>query len=170
MPIATCIKWDALLKRADSGLRVCSHGHYAQRRARKPGRRVVASVDQRRLNGVCVVGLSRAEPPPCFRWAVLRKREFARWPARWPASYDVVLVPDSYRAFWKSIVCELETRVEGGDIVKARRLLWISFYHNQTQGLVAWAPVFQQKCETNNDYGRWDDLAESFKVHAILIG
>jgi tRNA-specific 2-thiouridylase len=121
----THIKWEALLKRADSlGCDYIATGHYA-RIAEHNGRYFVQrAVDQNKDQSYVLWGLSQeCLKRSLFPLGSLTKPEVRQLAADYgyielskkPESYEICFVPDNdYRGFLKRRVPELEAEVDGG--------------------------------------------------------
>ncbi len=124
----THIKWEALLKRADSlDCEFIATGHYAQIRQENDRYYVTKSVDEQKDQSYVLWGLSQA----ClersrFPIGHMKKPEVRQLAYDWGytdlakkgESYEICFVPDNdYRGFLKRQVAGLEEKVAGGSFV-----------------------------------------------------
>lgn len=124
----THIKWEALLKRADSlDCEFIATGHYARQRFENGRHLISRGLDHNKDQSYVLWGLSQASLSRTrFPLGHFKKEEIRKMAgeagfmdlANKSESYEICFVPDNdYRAFLKHRVEGLEERVEGGDFV-----------------------------------------------------
>ncbi len=130
----THIKWESLLKRADTlGCEFIATGHYAQINELNNRRYVTKAVDENKDQSYVLWGLSQhCLERSQFPLAKLTKPEVRQMAHDWGYtdlakkgdSYEICFVPDNdYRGFLKRNVSGLEERVANGDFVDSNGAL-----------------------------------------------
>ncbi|MFN0202179.1 MAG: tRNA 2-thiouridine(34) synthase MnmA [Bacteroidia bacterium] len=124
----THIKWDALLRRADKlDCEFIATGHYAQLREENERMVISKGIDDWKDQSYVLWGVSQASlKRTIFPMGNYHKSDIKKMAldmgfeslANKPESYEICFIPDNdYRGFLKRRKPELETQLEGGNII-----------------------------------------------------